>query len=487
MKTTDFGTQITSSAIEENLKKQFNVNVDLEKYSREQLEDIRNKLRTRIFQQEGSAKINDLLTNEDYQKDKAMMQLLNTRIKEMLGEQMKKLRDQMDALNEGKKKGDGNLANNAKPYDKVTRGDVIAGRLGKDEEGGKKKVAKEASSKMCPGCKKPINLCGCKSKDSKVKEEIKGRRVNGNRYGAQPTGNDPDRDDDAPETTSKNKKFDDSEIASAMGSRAPKNPTKGKVHKMKEGMKHAKDCDCKECMGTFEGKDEGKPGKNFAKIAKSAGKRYGSKEAGERVAGAVRAKLAKQGKLEESNFRHNVRFVNESIAFLINEDEEGKAKAITAAGDMVNDFTSWMQRVGQYQTKSMIELADAIRADFGPAEAEAFKQAVGPALSTTLEVLTQQREAVSNAVATLAGGSAPAEPMGAEPNDMMGDMDAGLDSAAPDGMNPEPGADLGDEFSAADAAAGGPETSGRGLRESRQRARARKLAEAHSIMSKLAR
>jgi len=46
-------------------------------------------------------------------------------------------------------------------------------------------------------------------------------------------------------------------------------------------------------------KDEGKPGKNFAKIAKSAGERYGSKEAGERVAGAVRAKLAKQGKLEE--------------------------------------------------------------------------------------------------------------------------------------------------------------------------------------------
>jgi hypothetical protein len=39
---------------------------------------------------------------------------------------------------EAKKKGDGNLANNAKPYDKVTRGDVIAGRLGKDEKGGKK-------------------------------------------------------------------------------------------------------------------------------------------------------------------------------------------------------------------------------------------------------------------------------------------------------------------------------------------------------------
>ena len=54
-------------------------------------------------------------------------------------------------------------------------------------------------------------------------------------------------------------------------------------------------------VNNFEGKDEGKPGKNFAKIAKDAGKRYGSKAAGERVAGAVRAKLAKQGKLEEAD------------------------------------------------------------------------------------------------------------------------------------------------------------------------------------------
>ena len=44
------------------------------------------------------------------------------------------------------------------------------------------------------------------------------------------------------------------------------------------------------------GKDIGKPGKAFAKIAKEAGKRYGSKERGETVAGAVLAKLrAKKG------------------------------------------------------------------------------------------------------------------------------------------------------------------------------------------------
>jgi hypothetical protein len=229
----------------------------------------------------------------------------------------------------------------------------------------------------------------------------------------------------------------------------------------------------------MEGKDEGKPGKNFSKIAKDAGKRYGSKEAGERVAGAVRNKLKKQGKLEEAHqiFKRHVRIVNESLAYLLSENEEDKAKAITAAGDIVNDYTSWMQRVGQYQTKSMIELSDSIRGDFGVQQAEAFKNAVGPALAATLEVLTAQREAISNAVAVLAGEQIPETPMGAEPG-----MEPGMDMAGPDMMN-EP---TGDEFGAADAAAGAG-TPGREMRESASQRRARKLAESHSIMSKLAR
>jgi hypothetical protein len=38
---------------------------------------------------------------------------------------------------------DGNLANNYPPYNKVTRGDVIAGATGKDQMGGKKKIKEE--------------------------------------------------------------------------------------------------------------------------------------------------------------------------------------------------------------------------------------------------------------------------------------------------------------------------------------------------------
>jgi len=109
-------------------------------------------------------------------------------------------------LNEGK--GDGNLANNAKPYDKVTRGDVIAGRLGKDEKGGK-----------------------------------------------------------------------------------------------------ANEVD--------EGKDEGKPGKMFAKISADAAKRYGSKEAGDRVAGKIRADKAKAGTLEEDQVEEGVMDVAKKVGGVV--------------------------------------------------------------------------------------------------------------------------------------------------------------------------
>jgi hypothetical protein len=46
---------------------------------------------------------------------------------------------------------DGNLANNAKPYDKVTQGDVVAGRLGKDEQGGKKKKEEKVDETTVAG------------------------------------------------------------------------------------------------------------------------------------------------------------------------------------------------------------------------------------------------------------------------------------------------------------------------------------------------
>lgn len=56
-----------------------------------------------------------------------------------------------------------------------------------------------------------------------------------------------------------------------------------------------------------EGKDEGKPGKNFKKIEDKASEEYGSKEAGEKVAGAVLSKLRKEHPEEYTESKKRVR------------------------------------------------------------------------------------------------------------------------------------------------------------------------------------
>ncbi len=60
----------------------------------------------------------------------------------------------------------------------------------------------------------------------------------------------------------------------------------GKVMTKSQAVKKAK-----------KGKDMGKPGKNFAKIAAKAGKKYGSAQAGKRVAGAIFQNLRRKGAL----------------------------------------------------------------------------------------------------------------------------------------------------------------------------------------------
>jgi len=151
---------------------------------------------------------------------------------------------------EAKKKNDGNLANNAKPYDKVTRGDVIAGRLGKDEEGGKKKV-KEAA-KPTPFDKSQYDGDREEPAGSKSKPHPKGHL---NKMLRKKLGE--------PE-----KKVDEGKPSAGL-SKAKKSAV----------VKDAK-----------AGKDIGKPGKSFDKVAKSAG----GGEKGEKIAAAAMWKNMKE-------------------------------------------------------------------------------------------------------------------------------------------------------------------------------------------------
>lgn len=63
---------------------------------------------------------------------------------------------------------DGNLANNYPPYDKVTRGDVIAGATGKDQMGGKKKKMEE---EQIDEISKKLALKAMKKSDERGEEE----------------------------------------------------------------------------------------------------------------------------------------------------------------------------------------------------------------------------------------------------------------------------------------------------------------------------
>ena len=74
--------------------------------------------------------------------------------------------------------------------------------------------------------------------------------------------------------------------------------SKYETDKMNKGIKEDKepdnDPDDYSASKAKKGEDIGKPGKNFSKIASKAGKEYGSKEAGKKVAGAILAKLRKE-------------------------------------------------------------------------------------------------------------------------------------------------------------------------------------------------
>jgi hypothetical protein len=82
------------------------------------------------------------------------------------------------------------------------------------------------------------------------------------------------------------------------------------------------------------GKDIGKPGKNFSKIAKGAAERYGSKAAGERVAGAVLNKLRHPTKEGTGDLRSSVLSVIQHIY-----------DGASAGEEMVDDVAS---ELGQY-------------------------------------------------------------------------------------------------------------------------------------------
>jgi len=467
MRTNDFTTQPTAHALNEGMFKKFGVKVNFDKYGRADLENYRNLLRTKVHAQESQSNFNALLDDEGYQKDKYMLGMLNVRIKEMVGE----AKLPMKTVN-GKKVP-------AFAADGKGKNDLSKDKKVKEElKGGQKKIDVNHNGKLDADDFKKLR--SGKKKDTKVKEghmtPFEAAMYHGHKCHECYSGGMLELAHHHQVECEKH----GGKLHFAPGGNIQLEHS-GKMHPCGEGLGNMVGTGGGAALGAMVGGPVGaavggvagdaltssltKPGITGtqgtmrhtapAMEGKKAKKDYdgdGKVESGEEEYKGAKDKAIKKAMANKSK-------IKESIARYIAEDEEGKAKSITAGLDMVNDFTSWMQRVATYQTKSMIELSDQIRAHFGDEAAQRFKQETGAALGQSLESLTQSREQLSNAVAVLAGEAPAQDQMGMDNGDDGMDMqEPGMEEPGMDEMPPEGGDD---EFGGADAASGGANLTGR--------------------------
>tara|TARA_B110000503_G_scaffold140366_1_gene231068 strand:- start:349 stop:1224 length:876 start_codon:yes stop_codon:yes gene_type:complete len=81
MNISDFTKPITAKSLNESLAKRFGKKINLEGFSLEQLQDVRNRIRTQLFNVETNESF-DSVQRETYQKSKMMLDILNAELSE---------------------------------------------------------------------------------------------------------------------------------------------------------------------------------------------------------------------------------------------------------------------------------------------------------------------------------------------------------------------------------------------------------------------
>ena len=194
--------------------------------------------------------------------------------------------------------------------------------------------------------------------------------------------------------------------------------------------------------------EEGKKEKYVKGMKKKSGeftKRYGKD--GEKVMNATATKMAKKESIEEA--MEVLRGVLSERT--LTEGEEEKAALIMSARDMVDKITGWLEDTASLKSETMLELVDSIRDELGSDISTQFSGQVKPALEELYTCLESSRTTLAQAVAILTGEEGP--------------QGVGAMGAMPAEMGPEE-MPTGDDFAAAEPAAGGEEAAGRMKRES---------------------
>ena len=121
------------------------------------------------------------------------------------------------------------------------------------------------------------------------------------------------------------------------------------------------------------------------------------------------------------------------VAEAVDDDGVEQAKVILAAQEMNDELQKMVERVAEMQVQDLIPLVDAMKAELGMEQAEAFNNAADTALGGLLDTVKSTKEAVENAILG-AQGQAPAVDMEMPAADIgAGDVDmTGMDADAPD-------------------------------------------------------
>lgn len=133
------------------------------------------------------------------------------------------------------------------------------------------------------------------------------------------------------------------------------------------------------------------------------------------------------------------------------ESEATEAEVKVAAKSMVDELQSMVEKISKIQNEELAAVVSAARDQIGMAQADEFNGAANGALSSVLETLKAQKEAIEMAYRKLSGEQVP------------GTTDMAMGGGAPAAPAAEPVAPEvgGDEFGATAAAAGGAAPLGR--------------------------
>jgi len=352
MQIRDMSKPLTSKALNETMAKKFGTKIDVESFTLEQLQDARNKIRTKQFDIETNESFSGLSQNRTYSKNKLFLDVLNAAISERA--------DVADSALEEKKQKDWNKDG------KNDWEDVKAARMAASaKSAGKKKKTDEGIQLVNPKTGKKIDIT-----KPEGKAEYKKAKAAGD--------------------------FDDEEVKEGDGI----------YHDCAKKFEHKVYGECTVIPGEHTLLEDGTVTHYDATFVKE-GETYIVRN----VAVKDMHNVISEGHTHAAKSKRK----KAKMESIIKEGAEDHAELVMAAKDMVDRLTGWMEDTAEMQTESMLELADAIRDEMGAQQSEGFTNAVKPALEQLYAAMESTRVALTQGVGMLTGeGEAPAMDMGAE-------------------------------------------------------------------------